>query len=393
MKATNLRIHGLDILDCPRGPFAQQSSPSQEVACHRHEAHEAEGPILLRADSIKIEPIHWLWNGWLAAGKFHILGGTPGNGKTTIALKVAATISSGGLWPDQTMASKGKVVIWSSEDGLGDTLAPRLKASGADLSNILFVGDIPHAGSSRDFDPATDMDALLDKLEAHQDLRLLILDPVVTAVAGDSHKNTEVRRGLQPIVRLAEKTGCAVLGITHFSKGTSGRNPVERITGSIAFGALARIVWVAAKSDSSDSQEERVLCRAKSNIGQDSGGFTYELLTTELSEAPRLEASVINWLAPIDGHARDLLAARETESSEAGALQDAISFLTGLLSEGPLPVRAIRREASDAGHSWITIRRASEKLGIESQKDGMRGGWKWHLDRTCSSKDEHAHPF
>ena len=393
MRATKLRIEGLDILDCPREPFAQQSRPSQEVTCHRHEAHEVEGPILLRADSIKIEPIHWLWNGWLAAGKFHILGGTPGNGKTTIALKVAATISSGGLWPDQTMASKGKVVIWSSEDGLGDTLAPRLKASGADLSNILFVGDIPHAGSSRDFDPATDMDALLDKLEAHQDLKLLILDPVVTAVAGDSHKNTEVRRGLQPIVRLAEKTGCAVLGITHFSKGTSGRNPVERITGSIAFGALARIVWVAAKSDSSDSQEERVLCRAKSNIGQDSGGFTYELLTTELSEAPGLEASVINWLAPIDGHARDLLAARETESSEAGALQDAMSFLAGLLSESPLPVQAIKKEANDAGHSWITIRRASAKLGIESRKDGMRGVWYWHLDRTCSSEGEHAHPF
>lgn len=393
MKATKLRIEGLDTLDCPRETFAQQVSPSQEVTCHRHEAHEAEGPILLRADSIKIEPIHWLWNGWLAAGKFHILGGESGSGKTTIALKVAATISSGGLWPDQTMAPKGKVVIWSSEDGIEDTLAPRLKASGADRSNILFVGDIPHAGSRRDFDPATDMDALLDKLEAHQDLKLLILDPVVTAVAGDSHKNTEVRRGLQPIVRLAEKVGCAVLGITHFSKGTSGRNPVERITGSIAFGALARIVWVAAKSDSSNSQEERVLCRAKSNIGLDSGGFTYELLTTELSEAPGLEASVINWLAPIDGHARDLLAARETESPEAEAFQAAINFLSGLLSKGPLPVRAIKREASDAGHSWITIRRASAKLGIESKKDGMRGGWNWHLDRTCSSEGEHAHPF
>ena len=192
---------------------------------------------------------------------------------------------------------------------------------------------------------------------------------------------------------LANRTGCSVLGITHLSKGTIGRNPVERITGSLAFGALARIVWVAAKSDSNESQEDRILCRAKSNIGEDSGGFTYELITTEVPGAPEIEASVVNWIAPVEGQARDLLTAREGESSEAGALQDAISFLAGLLSESPLPVQAIKKEANDAGHSWITIRRASAKLGIESRKDGMRGGWHWYLDRTCSSEDKSAHPF
>ena len=109
--------------------------------------------------------------------------------------------------------------------------------------------------------------------------------------------------------------------------------------------------------------------------------------------APEIEASVVNWIAPVEGQARDLLTAREGESSEAGALQDAMSFLTGLLSESPLPVQAIKKEANDAGHSWMTIRRASKTLGIESQKDGMRGGWHWHLDRTCSNEDEPAHPF
>ena len=70
-----------------------------------------------------------------------------------------------------------------------------------------------------------------------------------------------------------------------------------------------------------------------------------------------------------------------------------MSFLAGLLSGGPLPVQAIKKEANDAGHSWMTIRRASAKLGIESQKDGMHGGWYWNLDRTCSSEGEHARPF
>lgn len=387
MRIRDLQIHGLEesvypsVLDlpCPE-PLANGAESGRQS-------------LLVVADQIKIEAVDWIWKGWLAARKFHILGGAPGTGKTTIALKVAATISTGSHWPDGSLAPKGKVVIWSGEDGIEDTLAPRLKAAGADLSNILFVGEVPDRESRRSFDPGTDMAVLLDELEIHKDLRLLILDPVVTTVTGNSNQNAEVRRALQPLVGLANRTGCSVLGITHLSKGTSGRNPVERITGSLAFGALARIVWVAAKSDSNESQEDRILCRAKSNIGEDSGGFTYELITTEVPGAPEIEASVVNWIAPVEGQARDLLTAREGESSEAGALQDAMSFLAGLLSESPLPVQAIKKEANDAGHSWITIRRASAKLGIESRKDGMRGGWHWHLDRTCSSEDESAHPF
>ena len=387
MKVSDLQIHGLQgsaypsVLDLP---------------CPEPLANGVEsGPrsLLVVADQIKIQAVDWIWKGWLAARKFHILGGAPGTGKTTIALKVASTISTGNHWPDGSLALKGKVVIWSGEDGVEDTLVPRLKAAGADLSNILFVGEFPDRGSRRSFDPGTDMAVLLDELEKHKDLRLLILDPVVTTVTGNSNQNAEVRRALQPLVDLANRTGCSVLGITHLSKGTSGRNPVERITGSLAFGALARIVWVAAKSDSNESQEDRILCRAKSNIGEDSGGFTYELLTTEVPGAHGIEASVVDWIAPVEGHARDLLTAREGESSEAGALQDAMGFLAGLLSEGPLPVKAIEKEANDAGHAWMTIRRASAKLGIESQKDGMHGGWYWHLDRTCSSEGEPAHPF
>ena len=89
------------------------------------------------------------------------------------------------------------------------------------------------------FDPGRDMELLEKTAEALPAPRLLILDPIVSAVAGDSHKGAEVRRSLQPVVTLAQRLGCAVLGVTHFSKGTSGRDPIERVTGSIAFAALA----------------------------------------------------------------------------------------------------------------------------------------------------------
>jgi AAA domain len=109
--------------------------------------------------------------------------------------------------------------------------------------------------------------------------RLLIVDPIVSAVTGDSHKGAEVRRALQPVVALAQCLGCAVLGITHFSTNTAGCDPTERITGSIAFAALARLVLVAAKVkvDEDDAQPRRVLVSAKSNIGPDDGGFSNSL--------------------------------------------------------------------------------------------------------------------
>lgn len=231
------------------------------------------------ASDIKPESISWLWDGWLAAGKIHILGGAPGTGKTSIALSLASIISQGGLWPDGSKALTGNTLIWSGEDDPRDTLVPRLVIANANLSRIALIKDIVLSNKKRAFDPATDMSLLGQTIEANGNVKLLIIDPIVSAVAGDSHKNAEVRRSLQPLADLARFFGIAVIGITHFTKGTSGRDPVERITGSLAFGALARVVFIAAKSQEKNETGEaiRIFMRAKSNIGSDEDGFEYEL--------------------------------------------------------------------------------------------------------------------
>jgi hypothetical protein len=355
--------------------------------------------VLRRGDDIIPEPVQWIWNGWLAAGKFHLVAGAPGTGKTTVALALAATITSGGRWPDGMRAESGDVLIWSGEDDAADTLAPRLLAMGADMRRIHFVEGVHHDDGTRPFDPAKDVDALVNRARGLHNVRLLVVDPVVSAVQGDSHKNAETRRELQPLVTLAAALGCAVVGISHFSKGTAGRDPVERVTGSLAFAALARVVIVAAKMkpDNNDNagRPKRMLARAKSNIGPDDGGFVYDLEMADLPNYPGVIASRVLWCGGMEGTARDLLANAETadDPADRAAIDDAMDFLRAELADGPLPAKEVQNAGKAAGHSDATLRRARSRLGVRSEKVAMRGGWSWSLPPKVLNGTEDAHGF
>jgi putative DNA primase/helicase len=342
--------------------------------------------ILTRGSDVEPTIVDWLWNGWMAAGKLHLIGGAPGTGKTTLATSLAATVSCGGLWPDGTQATAGSVVFWSGEDDNADTLNPRLRAAGANMSCVFTIDGVREGDTRYPFDPARDMEALRSALKDIPDVRLIVIDPVVSAINGDSHKNAEVRRGLQPLVDLAGELRCALLGVTHFSKGTSGRDPVERITGSLAFGALARLVMVTAKQEANDNRpEQRVLLRAKSNIGPDGGGFIYQLEQNELPGHTDIKASSVRWGESILGNARTLLSEAEQPDGDQGS--DAVSFLRSLLVGGTRAVKEIIREARDAGYSSDAMHRAKRKIGAKAKKIGMAGGWLWHLPNLEDGED------
>ncbi len=332
---------------------------------------------LIRGSDVKPEPVTWLWNGYLAAGKMHVLGGAPGTGKTTISMGLAATVTIGGRWPDGTRSPVGNVVIWSGEDDPADTLIPRLLLSGADLGRVYFIADVFEGNERRSFDPARDMDPLRRRLAEIGDVRLLIVDPIVSAIAGDSHKNAEVRRGLQPLADLAASMRCAMLGITHFSKGTGGRDPVERLTGSLAFGALARVVLVAAKhqEEGDDGRTVRLFLRAKSNIGPDDGGFEYDLHQAELKTHPGIVASSVLWGAAVEGAARELLATAEAvPDDETGDSVASVSdWLRDLINEegGRIDRRDVMLAARAMGYKERTVHRARGKLGLIVQQHGF----------------------
>jgi putative DNA primase/helicase len=263
-------------------------------------------------------------------------------------------------------------------------LVPRLIAAGADCELVTFVGNVREAGKARSFDPAKDIEPLREAIDRAGGVDLLIVDPVVSAVAGDSHKNTEVRRALQPLVELASALDTAVLGITHFSKGTGGRDPVERLNGSLAFGALARVVMVAAKRQAAagNSDDRRIFCRAKSNIGSDKGGFTYELHQREVDGAPGVFASSVRWLAPIEGTAREILAEAEAvENDTSGRKSEAEKFLQSMLTDSAMTVRELKTAAQANGISWRTIERAKRELGIIAVRSGFgaQGAWEWQF--------------
>ena len=352
-----------------------------------YSTHNRPRAVLVKASTLTPEPIRWLWDGWLARGKLHVLAGAPGTGKTTIAMSLAATLSAGGRWPDGARSSAASVVVWSGEDDAGDSLQPRLALAGANLDRVHFLTGMTEQGKDRSFDPANDIASLREALMG-QDVQLLIIDPIVAAIAGDSHKNAEVRRGLQPLVDLAAEMGVAVLGITHLSKGTSGRDPLERVTGSLAFGAVARVVFLAAKrQDPGDDagQDTRLFVRVKSNVGADGGGFQYGVEQGEIASCPGVIGSAVRWGDALHGEARELLAeADATPDASGDSMTDAKTFLADLLADGPVPVKAIRADAEGAGFSWATIRRAQGAIGVEAVKQGGSFGgaaqkWVWRM--------------
>lgn len=315
------------------------------------------GVKIINMETIKMTKIDWLWPGWLAGGKLHILAGQAGTGKTTIALDMAATISNAGAWPDGSTADRGSVLIWSGEDDMADSIKPRLAASNADMTRIKAIGYVTDKDGQRAFDPASDIADLLDKARHIPDLKLIIVDPIVSAIAGDSHKNAEVRRGLQPLVDMAEEIGAAIIGITHFTKGTQGGNPLERVTGSLAFGALARVVMCTAKG--TEEGQSRRLVRTKSNIGPDGGGFEYDLTRQDVGGG--IEGQTVLWGNALDGTAMTLLSEIENGPVEKSATEEATEWLEELLQDGPLTSKEIKTIASDSGYTWRTIQRVQSK--------------------------------
>ena len=298
----------------------------------------------------------------------HLLAGAPGTAKTTIALNWAAAISSGGTFPDGSLARQGNVLIWSSEDDPRDTLIPRLIAAGANLNHVHIVESVNHTRTGkRTFDPSKDFPLLKAAVNQIGNVSFMVIDSVADAVAGDAGKNNQVRRALSPVKDFAEEMGIAVLGITHFNKGTSGR-AISRIIDSVAFVGLPRVVMIAFKKKGNGS----LIMRAKSNIGPDNGGYEFCTYVESLIGYDGIIANRVGWKGYIEGSADEHLREAESDSVEPESERDrAEQFLLDELSDGLRKESAlISDKAKSIGISSNALFRAREALGIRSKRIG-----------------------
>lgn len=335
---------------------------------------------LTPASEITPRAIGWIFDQWVARGKLHILAGNKGDGKTTIAMAFCACASTGSdVAGIKNVVGAGSVLIWSGEDDPIDVLVPRLIVAGANRDKIHFIGAVSDStGKAMPFDPSVHMDALIKTADRLLDLRLIIIDPIVSAVSGDTNNNGAVRRGLQPLIDLAVLKHAAVIGIHHVSKGTQGKAPVERVTGSLAFGAAARVVLMTStpKPNEDGTPRPRILTRAASNLSASGGGFEYTLRQMTVVVAQNEEvipAQAVEWGDVIEGDAAALMNdADGPQDGKAPKADGAMEFIRQALEFGEADSALVRKEAKAAGISDITFRRARAALGvvIRKQPDG-----------------------
>lgn len=320
----------------------------------------------------------WLWKGWIPKGELTLLAGPSGAGKSSLTFLFASQISNGGKWFDDTPCSKGKVLIWSGEDSLETTIVPRLIAAGADLSRVQVIeGRRNPDGTPIHFDPAKDF-PLLSRQVKERGYSMLIIDPIVSAITGDMNKANEVRRGLQAIVDFAKDQNCAVIGITHFSKSSSGRTTVDRFIGSQAFTAFARMNLVVDKDPDVD---ECIFAKAQTNVASLKGGFRYKLdLVTVLGNI--YDVVKIVFLRATEGTAQQQLDAidpklRDGRGGGGVKLKAAVQTLELILSKGPRSVAVIREEADRCGIAQDTLEKAKRELGAKHEK--VNGEYCWYI--------------
>ena len=221
-------------------------------------------------ETMRQDGLSWLWPQRIAVGKLCVIAGDPGLGKSLLSLDIAARASRGVAWPDECgLAPVTSVCLLSSEDDYVDTIRPRLVAAEADLGRVFAITGVAtghgEAETVRLLDLSQDVEKLREKLEAMPAPRLLVIDPISSFLGTASENaNSEVRRLLQPLTKLAQTTRTSVVLISHLRK-SEGSN-LHRIIGSIAFAAAARSAFVVEAVRGEVGQHRR-LVPVKSNLG------------------------------------------------------------------------------------------------------------------------------
>lgn len=323
-----------------------------------------------RLADVTAERVEWLWPGRLPRGKLVVLDGDPSVGKSTVTLDLVARVTTGRPMPGEQLVTvpPSDVVLLAAEDGLADTIRPRLDAAGADCARVHHLDAVPttdEEGVVRLRPPVIPGDAdAIEALVVATGAVLVIVDVLMAYLDGrsNSYRDQDVRGALAPLVAVAERTEATIVVLRHLTKAPGGA-AIYRGGGSIGIIGAARAALLAAIDPDDDTGTRRVLAPTKSNLGPPAPAMGYQLVTDDDRGCARVE-----WLGAT-AHTADALVAAPATDDERGALDDAVDWLRSMLAKGPRPRAELGRLARGEGIADRTLARARERTGVVANRD------------------------
>ncbi|MDR0914477.1 MAG: AAA family ATPase [Oscillospiraceae bacterium] len=313
---------------------------------------------LINMADIAAEQVHWLWHPYIPLGKLTIVQGDPGEGKTTFILALVALLTQGNPLPGEKIRSGPVCVIYqTAEDGLADTIKPRLIASDADCSKVLVIDESEQG--------LTLTDERLGKAIIETGAKVIILDPLQAYLGGgiDMHRANEVRPILSRLAIVAEQTGSAIILIGHMNKA-QGMKSSYRGLGSIDFRAAARSVLLIGRTKGNPSL--RIAAHDKSSLAPAGKSIAFEIT----------DGGAVCWKGFCETTVDELLSGNGMVQTKTMLAEELIKEM---LTEST-PAVDVYNRAKTLGICERTVKAAKSNLGVIAEKSGKR--WVWSLSKT-----------
>ena len=337
-----------------------------EVSSSGNDFSEMEGIMeetkielqLIKLSEIQSQEVSWLWFPFIPYGKLTIIQGDPGDGKTTFILNIAAKLSKGeGIDSDMNLTEPLNVIYQSAEDGLADTVKPRLEQAGADCERISVIDEKIKSLSM--------IDERLEQAVIRTGAKLLILDPIQAYLGGgmDMNRANEARDMTKRLAALAEKYQCAIVLVGHMNKA-AGNKAAYRGMGSIDFFAVARSVLLVGRIEGEENA--RAVVQIKNNLT----AFGHP-------KAFALSEDGFHWLGDYEITADEVLGGI---APKANKMEQAKRLLWELAeTNNAMQSNEIFNLAEEQGISKRTLENAKKELGIQAKR--INNTWYWELDK------------
>jgi len=326
----------------------------------KHEPQETttsnSGIQLVNMSTVQSEKVEFLWHPRIPLGKVTLIEGDPGVGKSWLTVAIATAVSLGRGLPDCESSEPGNVLILTAEDGLSDTIKPRLESFGANCKRISAPSE-PFTLDPKGFN-------LLSQFIEECSPRLVIIDPLVAYMGGkvDLHKANETRSIMSQIALLAERHKCAIVAVRHLTKSSRNKS-IYRGLGSIDLTAACRSVLLVGCD--ANSPNEKAVVHIKSNLAKLGDAIGYGI-----------EDNKFYWKKESSLTAEDILA---IETGEGTSIDDAKDFLKEFLAEEAVAAKIVLTEAEENGIGKRTLDRAKKQLGIKSKREDKK--WYWYIEK------------